>query len=168
MIKIFFYLFFFIFITSCSSIEFVLEEGDSSNPFSNETSLIFSDTNKDGFNTEFNTELYSIIGNKEKDFVYFLKTSFYEKKENMIVKQNQVAQKIEYDIQINYELYYLSMGCKIYEKKIITNFSFVPKSFGYNFGTDKSFEKLYKDSIRKNIFEFIRNAPKNKKKDCLN
>ena len=76
MIKIFFYLFFFIFITSCSSIEFVLKEGDSSNPFNNETSLIFSDTNKDSFNTEFNTELYSIIVNKEKDFVYFLKTSF--------------------------------------------------------------------------------------------
>ena len=60
------------------------------------------------------------------------------------------------------------MGCKIYEKNIITSFSFVPKSFGYNFGTDKSFEKLYKGSIRKNIFEFIRNAPKNPKKDCLN
>jgi hypothetical protein len=164
MIKIFFYIFFFIFITSCSNIEFVLEEGDSSNPFNNETSLIFNDTIKDSFNTE----LYSIIGNNEKDFVYLLKTSFYEKKENMIVKQNQVAQKIEYDIQVDYELYYLSMGCKIYTKKIITSFSFVPKSFGYNFGTDKSFEKLYKNSIRKNIFEFIRNAPKNSKKNCLN
>ena len=81
--------------------------------------------------------------------------SFLEKKENRIVKNNQVAEKIEYTLEVNYDLYYKTIECKVFNKTIISKFSFTPKSAGYNFGSDMSFDKLYSSSVNHNIDNFI-------------
>ena len=98
--------------------------------------------------------LYYNFGNNEK-YEYILKTTFIEKKENRIVKNNQVAEKIEYTLEVNYDLFYKTSECKIYNKTIISKFSFTPKSAGYNFGSDKSFDRLYSSSVNQNINNFI-------------
>jgi hypothetical protein len=108
--------------------------------------------------------LYSNFGNNEK-FEYILKTTFIEKKENRIVKNNQVAEKIEYSLEVNYDLFYKTSECKIYNKTIISKFSFTPKSDGYNFGSDRSFDNLYNSSVDQNINSFIDSLQINK--SCL-
>jgi len=141
-------LFFFIF--SCSNIDFVLKDSSFTNPLKNKTSLLI-DKNSD---ERFIRGLYSYFGNNKK-YEYILKTVFLEKKENRIVKNNQVAEKIEYTLKVNYDLYYKTSECRVYNKTIISKFSFTPKSAGYNFGSDMSFNKLYSSSVNQNINSFI-------------
>ena len=117
-------------------------------------------------NTEerFARGLYSFFGNNN-EYEYILKSKFLEKKENRIVKKNQVAEKIEYTLEVNYELFYKTNECKIFHKTIKSKFSFTPKSAGYNFGSDRSFDKLYFGSIEQNINAFIDALQIDK--DCL-
>ena len=138
------------FIFSCSNIELVLKESNITNPLKNKTLLVI-DKNSD---QRFMRSLYSYFGNNEK-YEYLLKTVFLEKKENRIVKNNQVAEKIEYALKVNYELYYKTSECKVFSKTIFSKFYFTPKSAGYNFGSDMSFDKLYSSSVNHNIDSFI-------------
>ena len=138
------------FVFSCSNIEFVLKDSSLTNPLKNKT-LLLIDKNSE---QRFVRSLYSYFGNNEK-YEYILKTVFLEKKENRIVKNNQVAEKIEYTLEVNYDLYYKISECKVFNKTIISKFSFTPKSAGYNFGSDKSFDRLYSSSVNQNINNFI-------------
>ena len=78
-----------------------------------------------------------------------------EIQEYKIVKNNQVAEKIEYTIEVDYNVFYKTNECKIFNKKIISKFSFTPKSAGHNFGSDRSFDRLYSSSVDRNINDFI-------------
>ena len=151
---------FLFFIFSCSNIEFVLKDSSPTNPLKNKTVLLIDKYSEE----RFVRGLYSYFGNNEK-YDYILKTTFLEKKENRVVKNNQVAEKTEYTLEVNYELFYKTSECKIYNKTIISKFSFTPKSAGYNFGSDMSFNKLYTNSIDQNIKNFINTLQINK--SCL-
>ena len=142
--------FMFFFIFSCSNIEFVLKDKSLTNPLKNKTALLIDKNSEE----RFVRSLYSYFGNNEK-YEYILKTVFLEKKENRIVKNNQVAEKIEYTLEADYDLYYKTSECKVYNKTIISKFSFTPKSAGYNFGSDMSFDNLYNSSVNQNINNFI-------------
>ena len=150
MIKKYLTCFFLLFIFSCTNIEFVLKDDSQTNPLKDKTILLM-DKNLE---KRFVKGLYSSFGNNEK-YEYILKTTFIEKKENRIVKNNQVAEKIEYTLEVNYDLFYKTSECKIYNKTITSKFSFTPKSAGYNFGSDRSFDKLYNSSVDQNINNFI-------------
>ena len=141
---------FLLFIFSCSGVEFVLKDNSQTNPLKEKTLLLIDKESEE----KFVRGLYSYFGNNEK-YEYILKTSFLEKKENRISKKNQVAEKIEYTLEVNYDLFYKTSECKVYNKTIISKFSFTPKSAGYNFGSDRSFDKLYNDSVDQNINNFI-------------
>ena len=138
------------FVFSCSNIEFVLKDNVLTNPLKDKTMLLIDKNSED----RFARELYSRFGNN-KTYEYILKTKFSENKENRIVKTNQVAEKIEYTIEVDYSVFYKTSECKIFNKKIISKFSFTPKSAGYNFGSDRSFDKLYSRSVDRNINSFI-------------
>ena len=148
------------FVFSCSNIEFVLKDSSQANPLKDKTALII-DKNSD---QKFIRGLYSYFGNNVK-YEYILKTKFSEKNENRIVKNNQVAEKIEYTLEVDYDLFYKTGECKIFNKTVISKFSFTPKSDGYNFGSDKSFDKLYSNSVDQNINNFIDALQINK--NCL-
>jgi len=154
MIKVFVSLFILFFLVSCSGFDFVLNDDTPSNRLKEKTELAYNATN----NESFTQELVSFFGNnKGGDFI--LITNLNETKKNRLVKKNQVAEKIDYKLTIEYKVYYKDRGCQIYNKKIVSKFSFVPKSFGYNFGTDRSFEKLYRGGVKKNITKFINSMP---------
>ena len=139
-----------LFIISCSNIEFMLKDSTLTNPLKNKTTLLIDKNSEE----RFMRGLYSYFGNNEI-YEYILKTKFSEKKENRIIKTNQVAEKIEYTIEVDYLLFYKTSECKIFNKTIISKFSFTPKSAGYNFGSDRSFDKLYRSSVDNNINKFI-------------
>ena len=151
---------FLFFIFSCGSVEFVLKDTIEQNPIKDKTLLLIDKNTEE----KFVRGLYSYFGNSEK-YEYILKTRFLEKKENRIVKNNQVAEKIEYTLEIDYDLFYKTGECEIFKKTIVSKFSFTPKSAGYNFGSDKSFDKLYGNSINNNINNFIDDLQINK--SCL-
>ena len=147
-------------ISSCANIEFVLKDSDSLNLLKNNVLVILSGDEKEVFSRE----IFSTFGNnKNNDYILF--TSFVEKKENRVVKKNQVAEKTDYELNISYDIFYKNRECKILGKKIITKFTTSPKSFGYNFGADRSFEKLYSSSIKKNIRIFISSVTSST--DCI-
>ena len=150
MIKKYLICFFLLFIFSCTNIDFVLKDDSQTNPLKGKTILLM-DKNLEN---RFVKGLYSNFGNNKK-YEYILKTTFIEKQENRIVKKNQVAEKIEYTLEVNYDLFYKTSECKIYNKTIISEFVFTPKSAGYNFGSDRSFDKLYNSSVDQNINDFI-------------
>ena len=152
--------YFLLFIFSCSNIEFVLKENKQTNPLKDKTILLIDK----GSEEKFVRGLYSYFGNNEK-YEYILKIKFLEKKENRIVKKNQVAEKIEYTLKVDYELFYKTSECKIFNKTVISKFSITPKSAGYNFGSDRSFDKLYSSSVDQNISSFIDTLQINK--SCL-
>ena len=141
---------FLLFTFSCANIDLVLKNNTETNPLKDKTILLM---NKD-LEERFVRGLYSYFGNNKAN-EYILKTTFSESKENRVVKQNQVAEKIEYTLVVDYELFYKTSECKIFSKKIISKFSFTPKSAGYNFGSDRSFDKLYESSVNQNINNFI-------------
>jgi len=141
---------FLFFIFSCSNIELVLKENSETNPLKEKTVLL----NDENSEERFIRGLYSYFGNNE-NYEYILKTKFTERKENRIVKNNQVAEKIEYTLTVDYDLFYKTSECKIFNKTVISKFSFTPKSAGYNFGSDRSFDKLYGSSVDQNINNFI-------------
>ncbi len=149
-----------LFVVSCNNIDFVLKDSSQINILKNKTALL-TDKNLE---ERFVGRLYYYFGNSEK-YEYILKTKFLERKENRIVKDNQVAEKIEYTLEVDYDLFYKTNECKIFNKKIITKFSFTPKSDGYNFGSNTSFDKLYINSINQNINNFIDAVQINK--NCL-
>ncbi len=148
------------FILSCSNIEFVLKNENQTNPLKDTTTLLIDKKTEE----RFVRKLYSYFGNSE-EYEYILKTNFLEKKENRIIKNNQVAEKIEYTLRIEYDLFYKTSECLIFNKTIISKFSFTPKSSGYNFGSDRSFDNLYSNSIDQNINNFISSLQINK--NCL-
>ncbi len=160
MIKKIFILFFFMFLMSCGGIELVLKN-DKPNNIKNKVSIVLDGN----IEQRFAAELYSFFGNNTETYEYILTSSFLEKKENKIIKKNQVAQKTDYTIEADYNLFFQNKSCNIVNKKIITKFSFLSKSSGYNFGADRSYEELYKSSIKQNIQNFIDVIPT--KTDCL-
>jgi len=150
MIKKTFKLLLFFLVLSCSNIEFVLEDDNVPKQLKDQVMIIINENQE----KIFTRELFLVFGNNNNGN-FILITSFSEKKENRIVKKNQVAEKIDYELSVNYELFYKNRECKIFDKKIVSKFSFLPKSFGYNFGADRSYEKLYANSVKKNIQKFV-------------
>ena len=136
-------------LTGCGKIDLLLLDNHDQNKLRGNTSVVLQ-----GDPVQlFAEEVYSFFEDNQKG-EYILITTISEKTENRLVKTNQVAEKINYEITVNYEVFYKSMSCNIFNKKIVSSFSFVPKSFGYNFGTDRSLEKLYRSSVVKNIENF--------------
>ena len=83
----------FIFILCCNNIELVLEDNNSAQQLKNNIFVVMSGEK----NERYNREIYSFFGsNKNSD--YILTTLFNERKENRVVKKNQVAEKINYEL----------------------------------------------------------------------
>ena len=78
-----------------------------------------------------------------------------DKKNNRSVETNQVTSNLQYEIRFFYTLNSIKEKCLVYEKQILTSFSIIPKSSGFNYGTDTSLEKKYELAITQNLNQFI-------------
>ena len=148
----------FLILLSCGNFELVLKDNREPSDIQNKVMVVITGDKEQ----RFVNELYSYFGNNSKKYEYILVTAFSEKKENKIIKKNQVAQKTDYSLSVDYQLYYENKNCEIITKNIVTTFSFLSKSSGYNFGADRSFEELYTGSVKKNIQQFVDIVPADK------
>ena len=138
------------FLASCSNIEFVYsEKGNLTNPFYNKVSYKFNGKN-----------IPSIYRHASKYFgntsspEYYLEISISEEKTIRSVESNQAVNKLDYKLNFNYLLKRVEDNCLVYQNDLISRFSFVPKSSGYNFGSDQSLEKMYELATKRNLVRF--------------
>jgi len=146
----------FLFLFSCSQIDFVLSDGEEQNPLKQKTSLKVVN----GSSSIFVERLVYFFGeNINPKFDLIINAS--EKTTNRFVEKDQVASKIDYEIKISYKLLNKVDSCIILETTKSSQFSFTPKSSGYNFGSDSSLGNLYKRVFDRNIEGFLSDAKNN-------
>ena len=152
------------FLLACSNIEFSYIEDELNNQLYNKTNIIIT-----GDEIPFlKTIVLSKFGISQNEFLD-LEINISEKKTKMVIKTNQVSTRIDYEIVINYILSNQSKKCIILTKKQYSRFSFIPKSEGYNFGSDKFLDNLYIRNIENNIDQFLDSLEKQiEKKKCIN
>ena len=149
---------------ACSNIEFSYNKDELNNQLYNKTNI-----NITGDEIPFlNTIVLSKFGISQNELLD-LEINISEKKTKMVIKTNQVSTRIDYEIIINYILSNQSKKCTILTKKQYSRFSFIPKSEGYNFGSDKFLDNLYIRNIENNIDQFLNSLDKQiEKRKCIN
>jgi len=149
---------------ACSNIEFSYNKDELNNQLYNKTNI-----NITGDEIPFlNTIVLSKFGISQNEFLD-LEINISEKKTKIVIKTNQVSTRINYEIVINYILSNQSKKCTVLTKKQYSRFSFIPKSEGYNFGSDKFLDNLYIINIENNIDQFLDSLEKQlEKKKCIN
>ena len=142
----------FLFIFSCSDLVFLYQEDSNlTNPLYNKTDYIFSGKEIPSIYRQ--TKKYFGIS-AEPSFTLYLSAS--ERKIKKSVQQNQALSKADYELTVNFKLQNLSKECQIINENIFSNFSYNPKSSGYNFGSDQSLEKQYELAIKDILDSFIK------------
>ncbi len=161
--KYYFILFFFI-LSSCSQLEFTYNEKKNlTNPIYNKTTVTISGKEI----PPIQRYISSYLG-KGKENNYSLQIIIIEETIKRSVQSNQAISKMDYSLEFQYTLKRSLEDCVLYKKNIFSNFSYVPKSEGYNFGSDESLDKMYELAARENIAEFIRFVSNNSLASCIN
>ena len=141
----------FIFIISCGDVDFVYKEDKNLiNPLYEKTEVSTS-----GFNINFiNSYLPMFFGNN-KDNSFNLSIKIEQNKTKRSVETNQATSKLRYELKFIYSLVSNEKNCVTFNKELISYFSIIPKSSGYNYGTDSSLEKKYELAITENLNRFV-------------
>ncbi len=143
--------FLFFFIASCSNIKFVYNDDKNLiNPLYNKTDVVLS-----GVNLVFMKSYVPMFFGNNKNNDYSLSIYVEEKKTKKSVGTNQATLNLRYELRFIYILMSNKYSCKVYEKEILSSFSIIPKSEGYNYGTDASLEKKYELAITDNLNQFV-------------
>ena len=135
---------------SCSGIDFVYKESSNlTNPLYNKTQYIFN-----GQQIPSIQRFAGVYFGKNKDNEFLMKVNISEEKIKKSIESNQAVLKIDYELTFKYLLYNQKIDCLVLEKGLSSKFSYTPKSAGYNFGSDKSLDKLYELSVKDNFSKF--------------
>ena len=147
----FFFTIVLVFLSSCAPIEFVYDENKSViNPLYEKTSVSTS-----GVNINFINSYLPMFFGKNKEGLFDLSINIEEKKTKRSVEKNQATSNLRYELKLTYTLISNKENCVTYEKELSSYFSIIPKSSGYNYGTDTSIEKKYELAITENLNQFI-------------
>ena len=114
--RVFYFICFFIFLFSCSNIDFVLQKNNE------ETNKLLHKTivNIQGApNNIIGEEIVRVFG-MPKTNQYEVFVNFQEEKKNRIVNTNQVATKIEYQITGEYTLKKYGENCSLLKERVIS------------------------------------------------
>lgn len=149
--KKFFYIIVFFLFTSCSGVEFIYKEDSNLvNPIYNKTEIILS-----GLDLAFTKSYIPLLFGKNKSNDFILTIEIEEKKTKRAVETNQATSNLRYDLRFYYTLRLVKDNCITFKKEILSSFSVIPKSAGYNFGTDASLDKKYELAITDNLNQFV-------------
>ena len=150
-----FFIFLFCFIVSCSGVEFVYNnEKNPINPLYQKTKVITS-----GTDLSFMNSYLPMYFGESDEYTYNLQINVNEKKTKRSVKTNQATSNLRYELRFYYTLTSIKNNCINFEKEIISYFSIIPKSSGYNYGADTSLEKKYELAVSDNLNQFISILP---------
>ena len=148
--KRFFFIFVFLFIISCSDIEFVYKENKNLiNPLYEKTEVSTS-----GFSINFINSYLPMFFGENKEGVFNLLINIDQNKTKRAVETNQVTSNLRYELKFTYTLILNEKNCVTFKKELLSYFSIIPKSSGYNYGTDTSLEKKYELAITENLNRF--------------
>ena len=146
-----FVVFLFCFVVSCGGVEFVYKSDKNLlNPLYQKTKVITS-----GADLSFMNSYLPMFFGESNEHTYILKININEKKTKRAVETNQVISNLRYELRFYYTLTSIKKDCITYEKEIVSYFSILPKSSGYNHGTDTSLEKKYELAIDDNLNQFV-------------
>ena len=141
---------FFFSLVSCSNIDFLLDTNEVSDFLKNKTLIYVGGWDnpvlKDG--------LFLKIG-EAKENKFILNAQVDEKQTKKSIGENQVAIKIDYKIIVDYVLIDTTNRCPEIKNRQISNFSFTPKSSGFNFASDVLLGSLYEEATLNNVNNFI-------------
>ena len=141
----------FVFITACSNIEFVYKENKNLiNPLYEKTDLSTS-----GLDLNFINSYLPMFFGENKEDIFKLLIDIEENKIKRSVETNQTTSKLGYELRFIYTLILNKENCVAFNKELLSSFSIIPKSSGYNYGTDASIEKKYELAIIENVNRFI-------------
>ncbi len=141
----------FIFIISCGDIDFVYKEDKNLiNPLYEKTEVSAL-----GFSINFMNSYLPMFFGKNKDDHFNLSIKIEQNKTKSSVETNQAVSKLRYELIFIYTLVLNEKNCVIFNKELISYFSIIPKSSGYNYGTDSSLEKKYELAITENLNRFV-------------
>tara|TARA_X000000950_G_C13864012_1_gene639929 strand:- start:1417 stop:1905 length:489 start_codon:yes stop_codon:yes gene_type:complete len=148
--KLLYICFFFIFI-SCNQIEFVLDSDERS------INLLYekTDINLGGEDIIFLKTYIPMFFGKNKDEKFELSIMVNEEQKKLSVKSNQVTSNLSYELRFFYTLRSNESGCITFKKEILSNFTIMPKSSGFNYGTDSSLDKKYELAVTDNLSQFL-------------
>ncbi len=151
-------------LVSCGEIKFTYKEQENlTNPIYNKTKYNFSGKDIVALN-----RYASIYFGKNNDPAYYLSVKVEEEKIKKSIKSNQAASKIDYKLTFDYSLSNQENECVVFKRKIFSRFSYVPKSSGYNFGSDQSLEKMYELAAKENLGLFINHISEKTLDTCIN
>ena len=150
-----FLIIFIIFVSSCGEIDFVYNENKNLvNPLYQKTKI-----NTSGLDINFMNSYLPMFFGQNKEDLYTLSIFIDEKKIKRSVETNQATSKLRYELKFVYTLILNDENCVSFKKELFSNFSIIPKSSGYNFGTDVSLEKKYELATTENLNRFISILP---------
>ena len=139
------------FITSCSDIEFVYNDSKNLiNPLYEKTKV-----NTTGVDLAYINSYLPMFFGEYKEESFKLLINIEEKKLKRSVETNQATSNLRYELRFSYNLFSNTKNCLVYEKEILSYFSIIPKSDGYNYGADTSVENKYEIAIAENLNRFI-------------
>ena len=138
-------------VASCNQIDFIYKENiNITNPLYEKTEVDIS-----GVDLIFLNSYTPMLFGKNKSNDFKLLINIEEKKIKRAVETNQAASNLRYELRFKYTLISNKEDCVLYNKEILSYFSIIPKSAGYNYGTDASLEKKYELVITENLNQFI-------------
>ena len=145
------FLLMFFFLASCGEVDFIYKDSKNIvNPLYEKTQIGTSGVEL----SYINSYLTMFFGeNKEEDFKLLI--NIEEKKIKRSVETNQATSNLRYELRFSYNLFSTPKNCLIYKKETLSYFSIIPKSDGYNYGTDTSIENKYELAIAENLSQFI-------------
>ena len=144
-------IFIFILTSSCGNIDFTYKNnGNLTNPLYQKTNIATS-----GVSLAYISSYMPLVFGENRENIYNLEIEIIENKTKSSVEKNQATSNLRYELRFKYTLVSVEQDCVTYKKEILSNFTIIPKSEGYNYGTDASLEKKYELVIVDNISQFI-------------
>ena len=143
---------FIIFLTSsCSNMDFTYKNnGNLTNPLYQKTNITTS-----GVGLAYINSYIPLVFGENKENIYNLEIEIIENKTKSSVEKNQATSNLRYELRFKYTLVSVEQDCVTYKKEVLSYFTIIPKSEGYNYGTDASLEKKYELVIVDNLSQFI-------------
>ena len=141
----------FCFFISCSNLQFVFSGKENLvNPLYDKTKVEIK-----GKDLPFiKSYVPMFFGSNEKE-EYYLSINIEEKQTKRSVETNQAISNLRYELRFIYVLESKLNKCVTYKKEILSSFSIIPKSSGYNYGSDISLENKYELAVSENLNRFI-------------
>ena len=155
----------FLFLASCSSIEFVYDKKYNLNKYMKNTKIVSLSEKNEYLLSYLNKKLE----NNEEANEYTLNISSQIVEKITSTNQDQSATSYYINSIVEYKLINNLENCTIYLETIETGFSYNTKSAGYSFGTDKSIEKNKKQNLEYNAEVFLKQISSLSKNEvCIN